>query len=572
MTEKLSRRQFVGTVASGAAMLGAVAGATTLIPQVAAATQATGSKALAGGPVKAATTAQVPSSWSATADVVVVGYGGSGAISAITAFDAGANVLILEKTPSFASLGVSNPSYSGGGGSTSMNGGHFDYPSDPTLGATYLYNTSWGATPLAVCEAWATIGSQIPAWLTNMGIPHTLSTGGATFPNVPGASTMNGGAVTGGGVAFFKYLDGLVQTRGIPILFNAPATDLIQNPTTGEILGVKALANNSEVMNIRANKAVILSTGGIEYNEQLKLNFLRAYPTHFYGWQFSTGDGLIMAQNAGAGVWHTDCVGATLCPWFPQYPIAFGGGTPSQDGWIYVDKHGKRYLNETATFRTNTYMNLSDFDLSVPEYTRIPTFIIFDETCRKAGAIASGSAGTLPAYIDPRPKWSSDNSVEIANGWILKGADIPSLVAAINGTTYTAVPPGTGNTASPSTITVNINANDLVNTINAYNSACAAKVDSQFGRSAATLVPVQTPPYYAMPMWPGGEAAFAGPIRNERGQVCDANFKPIPRLYSAGELGSVRGSTVTGISQNGELIISGQISGHNAATEESWTS
>jgi hypothetical protein len=119
---------------------------------------------------------------------------------------------------------------------------------------------------------------------------------------------------------------------------------------------------------------------------------------------------------------------------------------------------------------------------------------------------------------------------------------------------------------------VNINPNDLVNTINAYNSACAAKVDSQFGRSAATLVPVQTPPYYAMPMWPGGEAAFAGPIRNERGQVCDANFKPIPRLYSAGELGSVRGSTVTAISQNGELIISGQISGHNAATEESWTS
>jgi succinate dehydrogenase/fumarate reductase flavoprotein subunit len=572
MTEKLSRRQFVGTVASGAAMLGAVAGATTLIPQVAAATQATGSKALAGGPAKAAAAVQVPSSWSATADVVVVGYGGSGAISAITAFDAGANVLILEKTPSFATLGQSAPIYQGGGGSTSMSGAHFDYPSDPTMGATYLYNTSWGATPLVVCEAWATIANQIPAWLKSMGIPYSLSTGGATFPNLPGASTMNGGAVTGGGSAFFKALDGLVQQRGIPVLFNTPGTDLIQNPTTGEVLGVKAFANNSEVMNIRANKAVILTTGSIQYNEQLKLSFLRAYPAHFYGWQFSTGDGLIMAQNAGAGLWHTDCVGATLVPWFPQYPIAFGGGTPTQKGWIYVDKHGKRYFDESSTYRTNTYMNLSDFDLSVPEYTRIPTFIIFDETCRKAGAIASGSSGVLPTYIDQRPKWSSDNSVEIANGWIQQGADIPTLAAAINSTKYVALPPGTGNSAPPSVITVNMNPNDLVNTVNTYNAACAAKVDSQFGRAAANLVPIQTPPFYAMALWPGGEAAFAGPIRNEKGQVCDANSKPIPRLYSAGELGSVRGSTLSAVSQVGECMIFGQISGHNAATEESWTS
>jgi predicted oxidoreductase len=117
-----------------------------------------------------------------------------------------------------------------------------------------------------------------------------------------------------------------------------------------------------------------------------------------------------------------------------------------------------------------------------------------------------------------------------------------------------------------------MNPNDLVNTVNTYNAACAAKVDSQFGRAAANLVPIQTPPFYAMALWPGGEAAFAGPIRNEKGQVCDANSKPIPRLYSAGELGSVRGSTLSAVSQVGECMIFGQISGHNAATEESWTS
>ena len=35
--------------------------------------------------------------WTEEADVVVVGYGGAGAVTAIAAHDAGAEVLILEK-------------------------------------------------------------------------------------------------------------------------------------------------------------------------------------------------------------------------------------------------------------------------------------------------------------------------------------------------------------------------------------------------------------------------------------------------------------------------------------------
>src|SRR5271166_5776424 len=133
-SKKLSRRQFVGSVAVGAAVLGTVGGVTSFVPRVAAATVPSGAKALMATGVEAQPV-QVPTSWSQAADVVVVGYGGAGAIAAITAFDAGANVLILEKTPSYAALGVKNPAISGGGGSTSMNGGHIDYPADPNLGA-----------------------------------------------------------------------------------------------------------------------------------------------------------------------------------------------------------------------------------------------------------------------------------------------------------------------------------------------------------------------------------------------------------------------------------------------------
>ena len=77
---------------------------------------------------------------------------------------------------------------------------------------------------------------------------------------------------------------------GSPSSSTPRATDLIQDPETGEILGVQALANSSELMNIRANKAVIMACGGYEYDETMKANYLRDYPTNFYGWQYNTGD------------------------------------------------------------------------------------------------------------------------------------------------------------------------------------------------------------------------------------------------------------------------------------------
>src|SRR5208282_286383 len=98
--KKLSRRQFMGTAAAGAAVLGAVAGATRLVPKVAAGSIGTtgsvgdlpAARRLSEATIKAAPVL-VPSKWSNSADVVVVGYGSAGAVAAITAFDEGANVL-----------------------------------------------------------------------------------------------------------------------------------------------------------------------------------------------------------------------------------------------------------------------------------------------------------------------------------------------------------------------------------------------------------------------------------------------------------------------------------------------
>ncbi len=239
----------MGTAATGAVALGAVAGASALIPKVAgvplnAAGQATGLSpapkvraAARGAPVP------VPTNWTKSADIVVIGYGGAGAVSAITAFDEGASVLILEKTPSLASLGVQpstpanlNFTISGGGGNTHMSGGNIGTPLNMIDGANFLYAASWGTTPMDVCQAWAGLAVGNAAWLDSMGIPYTWSktptaTGG--FLNLPGGSSYTSIAPAGSGAGLFFGYDTNVQKRGIPVLFNTPGDGPDPRPRDG---------------------------------------------------------------------------------------------------------------------------------------------------------------------------------------------------------------------------------------------------------------------------------------------------------------------------------------------------
>lgn len=70
--------------------------------------------AAAGGVVSQASAkpqADLPAKWDREADVVILGYGGAGASAAITAKDAGADVVIFEKT----AQGVGNTAVSSGG-------------------------------------------------------------------------------------------------------------------------------------------------------------------------------------------------------------------------------------------------------------------------------------------------------------------------------------------------------------------------------------------------------------------------------------------------------------------------
>ena len=84
--------------------------------------------------------------WDKSADVVIVGYGGAGAVAAITAHDYGARVLILEKQAADTPTEIRHTP------STRMSGGSFICPTNIPEAATHIQALSWGATPKSVCH------------------------------------------------------------------------------------------------------------------------------------------------------------------------------------------------------------------------------------------------------------------------------------------------------------------------------------------------------------------------------------------------------------------------------------
>ena len=489
-------------------------------------------------------------SWDKEADVVVVGFGGAGAVTAITAHDLGAKVLVLEKAPVE------------GGGLTRMAGGQTAYTDrkDAAGAAEYLYTGSFGTTPMDVCQAWAEEIAKNGDWLTSMGMKwsdmgvQAGSKNRADFQNFPGAYAIKLLGVSGGGTTFFKAVNQHIATRGIEILFDTPGTDLIQNPTTKEIIGVKAKSKGKEI-NIKAGKAVVLCSGGFEFNEEMQKNYLRPYPLKSAGWRYNTGDGIKMAQGVGADLWHMNVIASSAQTIVnPGSDVPFVCAKGRGESFIWVNRYGKRFACESPSwFDHRSYMGFSIWDWSDTQkdarYPCIPFYLIFDEKRRLAGSIGF-AVPSIPVELGGvSEKWSEDNSKEISSGLIKKGDTIKGLAAAI------------GADMDPA---------QLEESIARWNGFCAAGKDTEFGRSEK-LTPIETPPFYGVEVYPGIFNTCGGPRKNGKAQVLDTKKNPIPRLYTAGVLGSTTGNLYCVSGHNwAEFMAFGRIAGRNAAAEKPW--
>jgi len=387
-------------------------------------------------------------------------------------------------------------------------------------------------------------------WLTELGgevlvdplyveaTSYPIYPAGAISPTQTGAEGIGPrirvkGVSTAKGRDLWSLLASNVERRQIPVLFNTPAQRLVRD-RDGAIDGVLAYDAQGEIL-VRARQAVILTCGGYERDRDMQVQFLgQCYGS--LGATTHTGDGIRMAAAVGASLWHMNAVAAGFGYLVEPFDCAILHAMPSP-GFVYVDSRAHRFVNETAMDAHAVGSLVSELEFDTMARPRVPCFVIFDEETRLAGPVASTDRGAIADQY----QWSRDNAIEIEKGWIEVGPNLATLADVLG-----------------------LDATALQETIRVYNAACFKQADSKFGRSAATLRPLEHGPFYGAALWPSLFNTQGGPRRNAKAQVLDVWGQPIRGLYSAGELGSMWSENYPGASNLTEALAFGRIAGRNA--------
>jgi len=110
--------------------------------------------------------------------------------------------------------------------------------------------------------------------------------------------------------------------------------------------------------------------------------------------------------------------------------------------------------------------------------------------------------------------------------------------------------------------------NTLKNTVKEYNTYCDRGIDVEFAKDRRFLVPLVTPPFYAMRCYPDFLGTIGGIKINHNMEVLNITGRPIPGLYAAGvDTGGWESETYCAVlsgSTFGFALNSGRIAGENA--------
>jgi succinate dehydrogenase/fumarate reductase flavoprotein subunit len=142
-------------------------------------------------------------------------------------------------------------------------------------------------------------------------------------------------------------------------------------------------------------------------------------------------------------------------------------------------------------------------------------------------------------------EWSQDNLKEVQNGLLRKADSIEELSEMIG-----------------------CPVEELLATVETWNESCEKGVD-ELGRPPKSMVAVRKPPFYLAEIWPVVSNTQGGPVHDEKRRVVNAYGEPIPRLYTAGELGGIWGSLYLSGGNLTECFVSGRIAGRTVAAEDS---
>ncbi len=501
-THSISRRRFVGTSGAGlAAGLGAMT--------------------IAGNSAHAVQT-DVPEAWDIEADVVVIGAGGAGTTAAIEAARAGASVVVFEK----ASAKGGNTAHSGGvaylGGGTDLQKAHgFEDTADNMF--EYLKLQMGPTADQERLRFFCDNSVEHYNWLVNEGVVFgeeyfpgkvvqpPADEGGLSYTdnqeNSPYSELINptprGHMSPGAGAGFYRPLGEAADALPIQWNFNTRGERLIVDgdrvvgivvqtgigdPASPTDDGTPADATptaESTLLNVKANKGVILTTGGFQFNqEMLAVHAPRFLDGYGLGGPHlgDDGSGIKMAAAAGGETFNMN-YGS---PWnFIYSPGELCKG-------ILVNSSGRRFIAET----------------------------LYGEDIGNAVFDSADGVGVLVM----------DSAIH---------------QQAVDAGAMLAEPIATADTLDELADMIGVNVEVFINEVAFYNEQAAGGFDPIYGKHAEYLQPIEQGPFMAYNYGVSKGIPFItlGGLRSDINcNVINQWGETIPGLYSAGR-------TSPGISQ-----------------------
>ena len=461
--------------------------------------------------------ASIPEKWDYETDVIVVGAGTAGFPAAIEAAEAGAKVAILELLPYAApSLGLINVGPAFAGTDVQKELGIEDSPEE-----YYKDGVELAKGDPELWRVFADYQLDTYYWCQKIG----MNFGKDLFPP-PGHRIKRG--IWKKGPEMVRTLEKTAKAnKNIDIKYSHRATRLIADPESGRILGLKVKVKDEE-QSFKANKAVILGTGGFGRNKELVEEFgpyfIDWLPTMCHG---HLGDGLKMGMDVGAATKH---LGRAVSGSFAVDTETKSGimDFVGYSGGIYVNINGKRFDDESG--RVRFYGLVTEEGMKQPGKV---WFGIIDDKIKNT---------TLRPFMLKKAKSVQANTIE-------------------------ELAEKTG-----------VDAAGLKETLDKYNSDMETLgYDSVFDRRSqegceGVPVKIDTPPFYAY-RCTGSTSSFKGGLKiNTKAQVLTQYDEIIPGLYAAGELtGGLWGyeGTYLPCTMVTAALTFGRIAGQNASAEPS---
>ena len=443
-------------------------------------------------------------------DVVVIGGGGAGFAAAVSAKEAGADVILLEKLASV-------------GGNTLISGGEYAAPANELQEKEGIEDSKEqfakdveeaGGDPELI-KVLADHATEDAYWLRDdIGVEWLDSLmffGGHSVKRslIPAAHT--------GNELIKNYLN-KSEELGIEVQTEADVKEILAED--GKIAGVRVETADGEMI-VKA-KSVVIASGGFGANDEMTYEFDNEIDEHVLSTNSpgATGDGILMAEELGA-----DTVDMDKIQLYPICDVETGkllycGDTRLVGGALLVNKEGKRFVEELGTRR--------EISMAIKDQTDYVGYLLWDETSNE-------TTGTMAS--NPQEAESL-----FERGLMVKADTLEELAEHFD-----------------------IDKDALLETVATFNENSAKEEDPEFNLRMLGWQ-VKDAPFYMMKAAPAVHHTMGGLKINTEAQVLNKDGEWIDGLYAAGEVtGGIHGSNRLGSVAMSDITVFGRIAGENAA-------